>query len=143
MPVQPHLPALRHNITDVNIHYSCTLPVSAPPIRRMQTPQILCPPLAKMLGHLPLNFSHQAIPGVEEKLAMQVVYLVQAVRRLELTKPPGVAETLDCAQATMALGKDRLDAQTVEQTLGCLVKSMEDSAVLQTAGIETLLSQSN
>ena len=83
------------------------------------------------------------LPGVEEELAMQVVRLVQSVRHLELTKPPGVAETLDCIQVAMALGKDRLDVDTVEQTLGCLAKSMEDSATLKAAGIEKLLSQSS
>jgi MoxR-like ATPase len=83
------------------------------------------------------------LPRVEEALAAQVVHLVQAVRQLELTKPPGVAETLDCAQAAVALGKTSLDTETVEQTLGCLVKSMEDGATLKAAGIETLLSQSS
>jgi MoxR-like ATPase len=83
------------------------------------------------------------LPGVEEALAKQVVQLVQTVRQLELAKPPGIAETLDCAQAATALGKDRLDVEAVEQTLGCLVKSMEDAAMLKEAGIETLLSQSN
>lgn len=83
------------------------------------------------------------LPGVEEYLASQVVHLVQAVRQLELTKPPGVAETLDCTQAAMALGKDRLDVESVEQTVGCLVKSMEDSATLKAAGIESMLAQSS
>jgi len=83
------------------------------------------------------------LPGVEEQLAVQVVRLVQKVRQLELSKPPGVAETLDCAEAAMALGKSRMDVEAVEQTLGCLVKSMEDSAALRSADIEKLLSQSN
>jgi MoxR-like ATPase len=82
------------------------------------------------------------LPGVEEELAMQMVHFVQATRHLNLTKPPGVAETLDCTQAAMALGKDRLDVETVEQTLGCLTKSMEDTATLKAAGIEKMLSQS-
>lgn len=83
------------------------------------------------------------LPGVEQELAGQVVRLVQSVRQLDLTKPPGVAETLDFTQATMALGRDRLDACTVEQTLGCLAKSVEDSATLKAAGIEKLLLQSS
>ena len=82
------------------------------------------------------------LPGVEEELAGQVVRLVHAVRRLDLAKPPGVAETLDCAQAAMALGKHRLDAEAVEQTLGCLAKSMEDNATLKAAGIGKMLSES-
>ncbi len=81
------------------------------------------------------------LPGVEEELGRQVVRFVQAVRQLDLTKPPGVAETLDCTQAVMALGKDRLDISTVEETLGCLAKSMEDSATLKGAGIENILTE--
>jgi hypothetical protein len=81
------------------------------------------------------------LPGVEEELARQVVHLVQAVRRLELSKPPGVAETLDCAQAASALGKHALDVETLEQIMGCLVKSMEDSVALKAAGSDSLLSK--
>jgi MoxR-like ATPase len=80
------------------------------------------------------------LPGIEEELGSQVVRFVQAVRQLDLAKPPGVTETLDCAQSAMSLGKHRLDAQTVEETLGCVTKSMEDGAKLKTAGIEKMLS---
>ena len=81
------------------------------------------------------------LPGVEESLGRQVVQFVQAVRRIDLEKPPGVAETLDCAQALTSLGRHQLDAQAVEETMGCIAKSMEDSAALKNAGIEKLLSQ--
>ena len=80
------------------------------------------------------------LPGIEEELGSQVVRFVQAVRQLDLAKPPGVTETLDCAQSAMSLGKHRLDAQTVEETLGCVTKSMEDGAKLKAAGIEKMLS---
>ena len=56
------------------------------------------------------------LPGIEEELSTQVVRYVQAVRGLDLEKPPGVAETLDCAQAVVSMGKRRLDAQVVEET---------------------------
>lgn len=81
------------------------------------------------------------LPGVAEDLAMQVVRLVQAVRQLDLAKPPGVAETLDCTQAAVLLNKDRLDVDAVGQTIGCLAKSMEDIAAVRAAGIEKLLAQ--
>jgi MoxR-like ATPase len=80
------------------------------------------------------------LSGIEEELGSQVVRFVQAVRQLDLAKPPGVTETLDCAQSAMSLGKHRLDAQTVEETLGCVTKSMEDGAKLKAAGIEKILS---
>jgi MoxR-like ATPase len=88
-----------------------------------------------------MKIVHARLPHVEKELARQVVHLVQAVRGLELSKPPGVAETLDCAQAASALGKHALDVETVEQTIGCVVKSMEDSAALKAAGIDNLLSK--
>jgi MoxR-like ATPase len=79
------------------------------------------------------------LPGVEEQLGRQVVRFVQTVRQLDLNKPPGVTETLDCAQSVMSLGKHRLDVQVVEETLGCVVKSIEDGAKLRAEGIEKML----
>lgn len=80
------------------------------------------------------------LPGIEEELGEQVVRFVHAVRQLDLTKPPGVTETLDCAQSAMALGKHRLDVQAVEEILGCVVKSHEDGAKLKAARIDKMLS---
>jgi MoxR-like ATPase len=80
------------------------------------------------------------LPGIAEELGSQVVRFVQAVRQLDLAKPPGVTETLDCAQSAMSLGKHRLDIQTVEETLGSVAKSMEDVNKLKAAGIEKMLS---
>ncbi|HWZ78406.1 MAG TPA: MoxR family ATPase [Candidatus Sulfotelmatobacter sp.] len=74
------------------------------------------------------------LPGIEEKLARQVVGYVQAVRGLGLSKPPGVAETLDCAEALLTLGKPQLDEEAIEQTLGCISKSVEDSVKIRSAG---------
>ena len=80
------------------------------------------------------------LPGIEEELGSQVVRFVQAVRQLDLAKPPGVTETLDCAQSAMSLGKHRLDIQTAEETLGSVAKSMEDVNKLKAAGIDKMLS---
>jgi MoxR-like ATPase len=87
-----------------------------------------------------LRIVRARLPGVEEALGRQVVRFVQAARQLDLTKPPGVTETLDCALSAMSLGKHELDIQTVEETLGCITKSMEDAEKLKSAGIEKLLS---
>lgn len=81
------------------------------------------------------------LPGIAEKFEKQIVTFVQAVRRLNLMKSPGVAETLDWAQALMALGKTSLDNESVEDTLGCLSKSMEDAAKIKAAGIEKMLTE--
>ena len=51
---------------------------------------------------------------------------VAGLRRLDLAKPPGVAETVDWAQALAALGREELDAELVESTLGSVLKYHED-----------------
>jgi MoxR-like ATPase len=81
------------------------------------------------------------LPGIEKDLSRQVVGFAQALRGLNLSRAPGIAETLDWAQSLIALGKKALDAETVEGTLGCLSKSMEDTAKIKHAGIEKILSQ--
>jgi MoxR-like ATPase len=80
------------------------------------------------------------LPGIEEELGGQIVRFMQSVRQLDLAKPPGVTETLDCARSAMALGKHRLDIQAVEETISCVAKSMEDTTKLRAAGIEKILS---
>jgi MoxR-like ATPase len=82
------------------------------------------------------------LPRIEEELARQIVGYVQAVRQLNLSKPPGVAETLDCAEALLTLGVPKLNEEAVEQTLGCISKSVEDGAKIRTAGVERLLAGS-
>lgn len=81
------------------------------------------------------------LPGMAAELERQVVSFVHSVRRLKLIKSPGVAETLDWAQALMTLGKSGLDAELVEQTLGCLSKSMDDTAKIKAAGIEKMIAE--
>lgn len=81
------------------------------------------------------------LPGIEEALGRQVVNFVQAARKLHLSKSPGVAETLDWAQALMSLGRRTLDAGSAEATLGCLSKSVEDAAKIKAAGLEALISE--
>jgi MoxR-like ATPase len=82
------------------------------------------------------------LPGIEEGLARQVVGYVQSVRGLNLSKPPGVAETMDCAEALLALGKVRLDEPAIEETLGCISKSVEDSAKIRSAGLDKIVAHS-
>jgi MoxR-like ATPase len=79
------------------------------------------------------------LPYIEEDLSAQVVRFVQAVRSLDLEKPPGIAETLDCLQAVAFMGNRQLNADVIEETMGCIAKSMEDGARLRAAGIDQLL----
>lgn len=82
------------------------------------------------------------LPKIEEELANQVVRFVQSVRKLNLNKAPGVAETLDWARALIALEKNRLDTGAIEETLGCLSKAVEDTVKIKAAGIKKLLAGS-
>jgi MoxR-like ATPase len=68
------------------------------------------------------------VPSVGEELATQTVSFVQSTRRLDLAKSPGVAETLDCVAALMAMGKDRLDAVAA---LTAVAKSAEDAELIR------------
>ena len=66
------------------------------------------------------------VPGVPERLAAEAAAFVRGLRSLELAKPPGVAETIDWAHALAALGRQELDAEVVQQTLGSVLKYRED-----------------
>lgn len=66
------------------------------------------------------------VPGISIRLAEQVTAFVQELRTTELYKRAGVSETLDWAAALVALNRDRLDRQAVEETLGILLKNQED-----------------
>ena len=83
-----------------------------------------------------MQIVHARLPKIEESLARQVVHFVQAARQLNLMKPPGVAETLDWAQALLSLGKDLLDQEAIDHTLGCVLKSSDDIAKVKNARIE-------
>ena len=75
------------------------------------------------------------LPGVPGRLARSVVAVVQALRRDDLFKRPGVAETLDWAMALTALGTGELDEAAIDGTLGVLLKYEEDVSRVR----ETLL----
>jgi len=71
------------------------------------------------------------VPDLSARLKRQLVSAVQELRRLDLAKAPGVAETLDWAQALMALGVAELHSDVVRSTLGTLLKSREDIAAVE------------
>ena len=77
-------------------------------------------------------------PEVRESLAREVAAAVEALRDLDLYKPPGVAETIDWAHAVAALGATRLDASTVDVTLGTVLKYREDQERARAHGLDQL-----
>ena len=72
------------------------------------------------------------LPGIEQHLLEQVVAHVQAFRQQKLAKTPGVSETIDWAESLMALGYREVDAKAFEQTLGSVLKSVEDISQTKT-----------
>lgn len=80
------------------------------------------------------------LPEVSEALARDVAAAVAALRREDLLKPPGISESLDWARALHALGAERLDVAVASLTLGAVLKYREDSARVQSAGLDRLLS---
>jgi MoxR-like ATPase len=70
-------------------------------------------------------------PGVPAELSRQIVGFVQALRDTDLFKAPGIAETLDWADALTQLDKVALDPQAIDDTLGVLLKYQDDIAKIQ------------
>ena len=81
------------------------------------------------------------VPEVTERLAAEAVRFVQGLRRLDLAKPPGVAETVDWAQALAALGRQELDADVVHATLGSVLKYYEDLDLVRDETLAGLLEE--
>ncbi len=78
-----------------------------------------------------IDILHARVPGLSERLAKQIAALMQVLRGLPVQKAPGVAESLDWAMALISLHCDHLNAATVEQTLGCVLKVYEDHDVMR------------
>jgi len=68
------------------------------------------------------------VPAASRRLAQEVTAAVHALRRQDLLKPPGIAETIDWAEALAALGASALDPALAAATLGAVVKYREDAA---------------
>jgi MoxR-like ATPase len=78
-------------------------------------------------------------PEVRETLAREVAAATEALRTLDLYKPPGVAETIDWAGALARLGAEQLDEEMVRTTLGAVLKYREDQARVLAVGVPTVL----
>ena len=80
-------------------------------------------------------------PQVSEELTRQVAAATEALRSLQLYKPPGVAETIDWATSLGALGATALDEALVKATLGTVLKYREDQERVQANGVADLVKQ--
>jgi MoxR-like ATPase len=88
-----------------------------------------------------LAIVHAKVPGIADRLSREVVHFVQALRKEDLFKAPGVAETLDWASALSELDVVALDPATVSDTLGVLLKYQDDIARLEGTKAKELLDQ--
>jgi MoxR-like ATPase len=79
------------------------------------------------------------VPGASERLSREVVAFVQELRKLDLYKLPGVAETLDWAEALVALDAQALSIGAVDDTLGAILKYQDDINQVRTGALTSLI----
>jgi MoxR-like ATPase len=86
-----------------------------------------------------LEIIHSKVPDAPEQLARQVAGFIQELRRQDLYKLPGVAETLDWTTALVALDQQALDLGVVDETLGVILKYQDDVARVKGASARAIL----
>lgn len=88
-----------------------------------------------------LEILERRLPGIASRLATEIVAFVQRLRTTDLSKIPGVAETIDWAAALTALDATQLTPDDIDRTLGVLLKYQEDVAQLRGEGARTLYAE--
>ncbi|WP_019121975.1 AAA family ATPase [Brevibacillus massiliensis] len=78
------------------------------------------------------------VPGLAEELIRQIVRAVRQMRQWSLLKPPGMAESIDWAQALEELDTGKLDEEIISHTLGCVLKTQEDMEFVYQKGLTLL-----
>jgi MoxR-like ATPase len=86
-----------------------------------------------------LRIVMRKVPGASARLATQVTSFVQELRSVELYKTAGVSETLDWMAALVAMDETELDVETIDRTLGVLLKNQEDLRAVRGARTADLL----
>ncbi len=79
------------------------------------------------------------VPDIDIRLARQLALAMQDLRSLDLFKPPGVAETIDWANALRVLGSMQLDPEVVDDTIGVVLKYREDVEQVRQRGVATVV----
>lgn len=87
-----------------------------------------------------LNIVQTRVPEASLKLAAQLCSLMQVLRRQDLVKKPGLAETLDWAKVLLHLGAEELNVEVARDTLGAVLKTGEDLALAE-AELRDLIAQ--
>jgi MoxR-like ATPase len=78
-------------------------------------------------------------PDIDDGLAARIVSVVHEVRKMRLSKTPGIAETVDWVNGLLALGYNDLTAEGMNETLGCLLKSADDMRKVREEGLDQVL----
>ena len=86
-----------------------------------------------------MDIVHARLPRIGMELGAQVVRFLHSLRKMSLSKIPGVAETLDLSSALALLEKTSLDSETANQTIGCVIKSADDLVKVREEGLDKLL----
>ena len=89
--------------------------------------------------HKELNIVERKAPDVAPMLARQITAFIQDMRSLELFKRPGIAETLDWTAALIALDQNELSLETVQDTLGVILKYQDDVEMLDPTTIQNMI----
>ena len=88
-----------------------------------------------------LEIVRRKVPGVDQRLSAQIVAFVQRVRKEDMFKLPGIAETIDWTRALTALDVIELSKENINDTLGVLLKDQDDIHALRTR-MQTVLDES-
>jgi MoxR-like ATPase len=86
-----------------------------------------------------LDIVRARAPEASARLSEEVTAMVQELRRADLYKVPGVSETIDWVTALVALDRSALDPETIDETLGVVLKAREDLAVVRGAQAAEML----
>ncbi len=86
-----------------------------------------------------LNIVERKAPDVPPMLARQITAFIQDMRSMELFKRPGIAETLDWTAALIALDQNELSLETVQDTLGVILKYQDDVEMLDATTIQNMI----
>ena len=89
--------------------------------------------------HKELQIVERKAPDVPPMLAKQITAFIQDMRDMELFKRPGIAETLDWTAALVALDQNELSLETVQDTLGVILKYQDDVEMLDAATIQNMI----
>lgn len=93
--------------------------------------------------HKELQIVERKAPDVPPMLARQITAFIQDMRSMELFKRPGIAETLDWTAALIALDQNELSLETVQDTLGVILKYQDDVEMLDPTTIQNLIDRAN